>query len=96
MKPKPITFLWVDMNGSTGALNILQWQTTRRTIREAFQDASEFLVARWKDKHRDPESYLFELEPRLVYAFKGLPELLDPEKPLRAPTKEEIKQLINP
>ena len=83
MKPKQLTFLWQNMSRYT--INTLQWQTTRRTVGEAWDDAEKFLINRDAD-----------CDPALVLVFKGLPELVDDEQPLRSPTREEIKQLAAP
>jgi hypothetical protein len=83
MKPKQLTFVWQNMSRYT--INTLQWQTTRRTVGEAWDDAEKFLLDRDTD-----------CDPALVLVFKGLPEVMDDNKPLRAPTHEEIKELAKP
>lgn len=83
MKPKQLTFVWQDMFRYT--INTLQWLTTRRTVGEAWDDAEKFLLNRDND-----------CDPALVLVFKGLPEVVnDDDHILRAPTREEIKQLAS-
>lgn len=83
MKPKQLTFVWQNMSRYT--INTLQWSTTRRTVGEAWDDAEKFLLDRDDD-----------CDPALVLVFKGLPELVDDDQTLRAPTRKEIKELAKP
>ena len=94
-RPKKLTFLWCDLN-SNRKINTLQWQTTRRTVSEAWNDAVGWLVERWK-KHRieTDEDFLFEIDPGFIMAFDGHPRILDDDERLRAATKEELKKFAS-
>jgi len=81
MKPKTLTFVWRDMTRHT--INTIQVSTPRRSTMEAWEEARALLLRRIEGC--DPEHLL---------TLRGLPEVLDDHQPLRAPTKEEIRQLL--
>lgn len=82
MKPKHLTFLWHNLENNTS--NTVQWETRARTPQEAW------------DNH--VKGYLIAIgsceDPQLTMVFKGLVEVIDEWTPLRAATKEELKQSI--
>ena len=82
MKPKHITFLWQNLENNT--TNTIQWETRARTPNQAWDDSVK--------------PHLISIgscsDPQLIMVFKGLVEIIDEWKPLRAATKEEIQKAL--
>lgn len=89
MKGKKLTFVVYD--SVQHKVHMCQHRTFARTIEEAFQQYSRFVLAR-RFQIDDP----FEAEDRfsLVGAISGLVQFIDNNQ-LRAPTREEVKKLAS-
>ena len=105
MKHKKMTFLVQDME--LNQLNVVQWQSTRRTVEEAWNDCRKHICVRkgleeaWNDcrKHicvrKGLGEHMEEFIGRFVkvMTYEGLVQRMDETIPLRRATPEEMKEL---
>lgn len=88
MKHKKMTFLVQDME--LNQLNVVQWQSTRRTVEEAWNDCHKHICVR-KGLDESMEEFVGRFVK--VMTYEGLVQFMDETIPLRRATPEEMKEL---